>query len=56
MPQMKTFPRPTESNDREKKSEHRGRLLLMFSQLQQPQMATNQLPFVKYFAQASTAP
>jgi hypothetical protein len=31
MPHMKTFPRPTESNDHENKSGHRGGLLLMRS-------------------------
>jgi serine/threonine-protein kinase RsbW len=36
MPHMKTFPRPTESNDQENKSGHRGGLLLMLAVYSNP--------------------
>src|SRR4029077_490680 len=37
MPHMKTFPRPTESNDQENKFGHRGGLLLMLAVCSNPQ-------------------
>src|SRR5258708_10798383 len=36
MSRMKTFPRPTESNDQEQKSGHRGCLLLMLALYSNP--------------------
>jgi serine/threonine-protein kinase RsbW len=36
MPHMKTFPRPTESNDQQNKSGHRGGLLLMLAVYSNP--------------------
>ena len=56
MSHMKTFPRPTESNDQESKSGHRGGLLLMLAVYFTRKGLTNQLRLVKYFAQASDAP
>ena len=38
MPQMKTFPRPMESNDQQNKSGHRGGLLLMMAVYSNPRL------------------